>query len=151
VSARRGGPAERRRDMTDDIKDRAPSAAVERGRWYPYMPPMLPGEALDTYTDRLTGGAREEETLEGEVLVVRPEKENMASDFHMRHVGKTCTYQCDDCGRKAPSGPMPPPPTLGFFPLPEGWELGVSGPAEDSPLYCTTCAPRHELKKDAPS
>ena len=30
-------------------------AAVERGRWYPEMPPALPGETDDQYTDRLTG------------------------------------------------------------------------------------------------
>lgn len=28
---------------------------VERARWYPEMPPMLPGEASEQYTDRLTG------------------------------------------------------------------------------------------------
>lgn len=28
---------------------------VERGRWYPEMPPALPGETDEQYTDRLTG------------------------------------------------------------------------------------------------
>jgi hypothetical protein len=28
---------------------------VERGRWYPTMPPMLDGETIEQYTDRLTG------------------------------------------------------------------------------------------------
>jgi len=28
---------------------------VRRATYYPKMPPMLPGEALDAYTDRLTG------------------------------------------------------------------------------------------------
>lgn len=28
---------------------------VARARWYPDMPPMLPGETVATYTDRLTG------------------------------------------------------------------------------------------------
>lgn len=30
-------------------------AAVHRGRWYPEMPPALPGETDDQYTNRLTG------------------------------------------------------------------------------------------------
>ena len=75
----------------------------------------------------------------------------MPSDFHKRYVGKTCTYQCDDCGRKGQSKPMLPPPALGVFGLPERWELGVSECNQDSPLYCPTCAPSHELAKDAPS
>jgi len=28
---------------------------IERGRWYPEMPPALPGETADQYTDRLIG------------------------------------------------------------------------------------------------
>jgi hypothetical protein len=31
---------------------------VEKGRFYPDMPPMLPGETVYTYTDRLTGADR---------------------------------------------------------------------------------------------
>lgn len=31
---------------------------VERARWYPDMPPALPGEDDDAYTDRLTGADR---------------------------------------------------------------------------------------------
>lgn len=31
------------------------TVTVERGRWYPNMPPRLPGEGRDAYTDRLTG------------------------------------------------------------------------------------------------
>jgi hypothetical protein len=31
---------------------------VERGRWYPDVPPALPGETDETYTDRLTGADR---------------------------------------------------------------------------------------------
>ena len=31
------------------------STQVRRATYYPKMPPMLPGEALDAYTDRLTG------------------------------------------------------------------------------------------------
>jgi hypothetical protein len=33
-------------------------AAVARARWYPEMPPMLPGETPSLYTDRLTGSDR---------------------------------------------------------------------------------------------
>jgi len=29
--------------------------STERGTWYPTLPPSLPGETDDTYTDRLTG------------------------------------------------------------------------------------------------
>lgn len=36
----------------------APPAPVERGRWYPEMPPALPGETDAQYTDRLTGADR---------------------------------------------------------------------------------------------
>lgn len=36
--------------MTDD--------QIVRGSWYPNQPPMLPGENLDSYTDRLTGADR---------------------------------------------------------------------------------------------
>jgi hypothetical protein len=68
-----------------------------------------------------------------------------------RNVGKTCTYQCDECGSKAESLPMPAPPALGVFPLPVGWELGVSGADQDSPLYCPVCATEHPLAKDLPS
>jgi hypothetical protein len=28
---------------------------IDRGRWYPEMPPHLPGETLAQYTDRLVG------------------------------------------------------------------------------------------------
>jgi hypothetical protein len=70
------------------------------------------------------------------------------SDFHRRNIGRTCTYQCDDCGAKAPSKPMPPPPALGVFGLPPAWELGVSD-IGDSPLYCPVCAIKHPLAKDA--
>jgi hypothetical protein len=31
---------------------------IERGRWYPEMPPALDGETDDQYTDRLTGADR---------------------------------------------------------------------------------------------
>jgi hypothetical protein len=61
------------------------------------------------------------------------------------HVGKTIVYQCDDCGAKADSKPMPPAPALRVYGLPDGWELGVSEVNEGSPLYCTACAPKHEL------
>lgn len=29
--------------------------SIERGRWFPEMPPSLPGETADDYTNRLTG------------------------------------------------------------------------------------------------
>lgn len=31
------------------------NVVIERGRWYPEMPPALPGEDDDHYTDRLVG------------------------------------------------------------------------------------------------
>jgi hypothetical protein len=31
---------------------------IIRARWFPGMPPMLPGEGTDAYTDRLTGADR---------------------------------------------------------------------------------------------
>lgn len=34
------------------------TATTERGRWYPDMPPMLPGESADKYTNRLAGADR---------------------------------------------------------------------------------------------
>lgn len=33
----------------------ADTTVIERGRWYPNMPPALPGETDDQYTNRLTG------------------------------------------------------------------------------------------------
>lgn len=34
------------------------STEIERGRWYPNMPPALPGETDEQYTNRLTGADR---------------------------------------------------------------------------------------------
>jgi hypothetical protein len=36
------------------------SDTVEKGRWYPAMPPALPGEDDGAYTDRLVGCAGED-------------------------------------------------------------------------------------------
>jgi hypothetical protein len=52
-------------------------------------------------------------------------------------VGSTISYRCRACGAERPSGPMPPPPALGIYPLPEGWRLLPNpSPVEDDWLNC---------------
>jgi hypothetical protein len=91
----------------------------------------------------LTPGRRAVALLFGAVEVsARQQSRNRRkrmSDFHAIRVGTTCTYQCDGCGLKAQSRPMPPPPALGIFGLPPEWKLGINDSDGDSPVYCQDC------------
>lgn len=47
--------------------------------------------------------------------------------------------RCARCLLVLPSGPLPPPPALAIYPLPEGWELIVESAQEDDELRCAEC------------
>jgi len=55
-------------------------------------------------------------------------------------IGSHITYRCSVCGVEALSGPYKPPPALGIYGLPPGWEL-VQGAVEgeEQPLQCSAC------------
>lgn len=58
-------------------------------------------------------------------------------------IGSTIVYTCSGCGVGRTSKPLPPPPALGVYPLPDGWVIDpVADLSVDDRLLCRKCKPR---------
>jgi len=70
------------------------AGTVERARWYPKQPPMLPGEDQFAYTDRLTGADRT-----GRVPYDHDRNRQCSIGWHMEcsdPAGDVCMCPCHD-------------------------------------------------------